>query len=54
MIAHIVRIAAVLAASGALASLGYYSLCLWSALQFLRVKKRKRSCRVGFSTRFDP
>ncbi len=36
MIPHIVRIAAILAASGALASLGYYTLCLWSALQFLR------------------
>jgi ceramide glucosyltransferase len=39
MIPHIVRIAAIVAASGALASLGYCALCLWSAVKFLRERQ---------------
>ena len=39
MISHTVWIAAMLATVGALASLGYYALCLWSALKFLRVRR---------------
>ena len=45
MIPHIVRIAAIVAASGALASLGYYALCLWSALKFLRERQAGEGAR---------
>ena len=45
MIPHIVRIAAILAALGALTSLGYYALCLWSALKFLRERQAGEGAR---------
>ena len=45
MIPHIVRIAAILAALGALTSLGYYALCLWSAVSFLRERQAGEGAR---------
>jgi ceramide glucosyltransferase len=45
MIPQIVRIAAILAALGALTSLGYYALCLWSALKFLRERQAGEGAR---------
>lgn len=47
MIPHIVRIATILAGLGALASLGYYALCLWSAWQFLAARKTSGSVRAS-------
>jgi ceramide glucosyltransferase len=44
---HLVRIASIIAALGALASLGYYALCLWSAARFLREQKSSRSIGVA-------
>lgn len=44
MIPHIVRIAAILAGLGALASLGYYALSLWSAVKFLREREAAADC----------
>ena len=45
MIPQIVRIAAILAALGALTSLGYYALCLWSAVSFLRERQAGEGAR---------
>jgi ceramide glucosyltransferase len=47
MISHTVWIAAMLATVGALASLGYYALCLWSALKFLRVRRTGEGLRIN-------
>ena len=52
MIPHIVRIAAILAGLGALASLGYYTLCLCSAWRLLCA--RKTSGSVGDSSALPP
>jgi ceramide glucosyltransferase len=45
MIGYAVQIIQILAVLGTLSSMGYYALCLWSALRFLREQQADKSVR---------
>jgi ceramide glucosyltransferase len=49
MLHHLANSIEVIATLGALAGVGYYVLCLWSAAAFLRMDKAQRSDRAGSS-----